>query len=181
MFNSSPVRCTVRQAAVSLALAVGLFGAAACVPPQPPTVGAVIAADQSVENVIPGTVVTVSGAGFNPAGNLGTRPPFFGRPAGVYVAFGRFGNPWRPSQGATSSARQIISQVWALPRAQHDQLDPTGALPEIVLMNPDGTFQADLVLTEAAGSGAYGIATYPGSGAVNAGEELFTSVRFAAL
>lgn len=163
-----------------LAAVIVLAGAAACVPPtDTPTTGSAITVSPSTEGVAPGSMVTVHGAGFTVTGNLGTRPPFLGQPAGVYVVFGRFTDPWRPSTGASSGSRQIISQVWALPQAQHDLLDPTGALPEIVLLRADGAFDAELVLTEAGGSGAYGIATYAGSGAINSGEELVVPVTFA--
>ena len=51
-----------------------------------------------------GEVVTVVGTGFDPAAHVGSRPPLAGQPSGVYVVFGRFGDPWRPSEGAPSSA-----------------------------------------------------------------------------
>jgi hypothetical protein len=48
-------------------------------------------------------------------------------------------------------------------------------------MSPDGSFSADVTLTEAAtGTNPYFIATYPGSGAVNADAEVAVPVTFAA-
>jgi hypothetical protein len=137
--------------------------------------------DPAPTAVAAGTTVTVTGSGYDADGYLGTRPPFAGQPAGVYVVLARLGEPWRPSQGAPSANRQIVSQVWALPQAQHDALDPDGSNPAIVLMAPDGSFTAQLTLTEAAtGTNPYFIATYPGSGAVDAGAEVAVPVTFAA-
>jgi hypothetical protein len=127
-----------------------------------------------------GGTITVSGTGFDPAAHVGTRPPLAGQPSGVYVVFGRFADTWQPSAGAPSSSRQVITQVWALPQAQHDVLDPTGANPEIVLLSPDGTFTAQVAAKPAAGTGTYGLATYAASGAVNAAQETFTAVTLGA-
>ena len=182
--SSVPIRTTTRtrRAATWATAALVALVAAACVPtpPEEPTVGAAIEVSPSPDAVAPGTEVTVTGSGFDPTSNVGTRPPFMGQPAGVYVVFARVGDPWRPSEGASSGARQVIDQVWALPRAAHDSLDPDGSNPDIVLMESDGSFSTPLTLTEAAGSGDYAIITYAGSGAVNAGEELEVPVSFAA-
>lgn len=174
-----PRGLTSRWRALALAATVAV-AAAACVPPAPtpPTVGAELTASVDLSAVDPGDTVTITGTGYTATGNLGTRPPFFGQPAGVYVVFARLGDPWKPSEGASGAARQIISQVWALPAAQHNVLDPDGSNPEIVLMAPDGSFETDLTLNEAAGTGEYAVATYAGSGAVNAGEEIALPVTF---
>lgn len=127
-----------------------------------------------------GQTITVTGSGFDPAANVGTRPPLAGQPSGVYVVFGRFADSWRPSQGAPSSARQVITQVWAVPQAAYELLNPLGTNPEIVLLHPDGTFTAEVEVREAEGTGAYAIATYPGSGAVNADQEVLVPVSFGA-
>ena len=184
---------TVAAAAVLAALAV------ACVPTTPPATtttttesttttsttvapaGPALSVDPDTDGIAVGTTVTVTGSGYDADGYLGTRPPFAGQPAGVYVVLARLGDPWRPSQGAPSANRQIVSQVWALPQAQHDALDPDGSNPAIVLMAPDGSFSADIMLTEAAtGTNPYFIATYPGSGAMNADAEVAVPVTFAA-
>jgi hypothetical protein len=131
-------------------------------------------------DIAPGTTVTVTGNGFDPAGNIGTRPPLAGQPAGVYVVFGRFADPWKPSAGAPGSARQIIQQKWALPAASRAILDPTFSNPAFVTMNPDGTFTAELTLTEAPGTNpTYGVAVFPGSGAINPDDEFLVPVTFA--
>lgn len=181
--SSVPTRSTrARRAPAVVGAALVALLAVACVPPPPeePTVGAEIRVDPTPDAVAPGSVVTVTGSGFDPTSNVGTRPPFAGQPAGVYVVFARVGDPWRPSEGASSSARQVIDQVWALPRAAHDALDPDGSNPDIVLMDAEGSFSTELTLSEAAGSGDYAVITYAGSGAVNAGEELEVPVSFAA-
>lgn len=144
--------------------------------PEVPT----LVVDPTPQGLAAGSTVTVTGSGYDPTAYVGTRPPLAGQPSGVYVVLARLGDPWRPSQGAPASSRQIISQVWALPQAQHDALDPDGSNPAIVVMSPEGGFTAELTLTEAVGSGSYAIATYPGSGAVNATAEVSVPVSFAA-
>lgn len=175
--HSSKLR-PVRALAIVTVLLAAIGSACAPPPPAPPTVGAEIVVTPTPDAVVDGTSVTVEGSGFNPSGNIGTRPPFFNQPAGVYVAFGRFADPWKPSDGAPGSARQIIDQRWVLPAAQYNALGGASN-PELVLMAPDGSFSTELTLDETPGSGTYGIVTYPGSGAVNAGEELFVPVTFA--
>lgn len=187
-----------RTATVAAATALAAL-AVACVPTTPPATtttttesttttsttvapaGPALSVDPATDGIAAGTTVTVTGSGYDADGYLGTRPPFAGQPAGVYVVLARLGDPWRPSQGAPSANRQIVSQVWALPQAQHDALDPDGSNPAIVLMAPDGSFSAEVTLTEAAtGTNPYFIATYPGSGAVNADAEVAVPVTFAA-
>ena len=119
-----------------------------------------------------GDVVTVWGSGFDPAANIGTRPPLAGQPAGVYVVFGKFASTWRPSQGAPSSARTVIEQRWALPQASRDLLDPSGTNPAFVTIDQYGRFQATLTLGSSTAAGDYGVYVYPGSGAVNAAHEV---------
>lgn len=184
----SPTTARRRRAGLVAAAAAIVVLAAACVPPPPPTTtttttttttvpaGPAITIDPLPVEVTPGTTVTVTGTGFDPAGYLGTRPPFLGQPGGVFVVFARAGDPWRPSQGAPGSSRQIISQKWALPQAQFDQLVGN---PAAVLMNPDGSFTTTLTLNEAVGTGQYKILVYPGSGAVDATAELEVPVSFA--
>lgn len=177
-----PIRRTPTGRAL-LTLALGLSMLAALVPLA--TAGAdqvradagpTITASSTVVDPAGGTV-TVTGSGFDPAGNLGTRPPFMGQPAGVYVVFGRFGDPWRPSQGAPGGARQVITQVWALPSAQYQSLGGA-ANDDLALLQADGSFTVELDVQQVDGSGTYGIATYAGSGAVNADAEQFLPVTF---
>jgi hypothetical protein len=194
MHSSSSTRSgRTRLGLFSIAVALAAVAGACQVPTTPTTtttttttsttttVPAVpaITVDPQPSNITPGSTVTVTGTGYDADGYIGTRPPFSGQPAGVYVVFARLGDPWRPSQSAPSSSRQIITQVWALPQAQHDALDPDGSNPAIVLMAPDGSFTADLALNEATGTGAYNVATYPASGAVDATAEVAVPVTFA--
>lgn len=127
-----------------------------------------------------GETITVTGTGFDPDANTGSRPPLSGRKSGVYVTFGKFADVWQPSLGsavAPSSTRQIISQVWAMPQASYDFL---GGLPGTTVLGADGSFEVTLsVAPSATGTNAYGVAVYPGSGAVNAGQELLTRTTFA--
>ena len=130
-----------------------------------------------------GETVTVSGSGFLPSGTAtnGTRPPLSGTFSGTYVVFGKFADVWKPSAGATSSARSVIAQKWAVPAASMSTIGGTNS--GAIELNADGTFSVDLTLstTEAQdlASGTYGIYTYPGSGAVYAPFETFTPITFA--
>lgn len=128
--------------------------------------------------------VTVTGTGFDPAANISTRPPVTpGQSTGVYVVFGKFAADWRPSAGAPSSARTVISQKWAIPEPSKSQVGtayPSQA-PQLVELNPDGTFTAQVeVKTNTEATGHYGIYTYAAGGAAaNAAQELYLPVSFA--
>ena len=127
-----------------------------------------------------GESVTVTGSGFDPAANIGTRPPLSGQPSGIYAVFGRFGDPWEPSEAAPTSAREVLAQTWLLPAAQRAALDPSGTNPAFGTLNPDGTFSVDLpVAPGGTSAGQYAIATYAGGGAVNADHEILTPISFA--
>ncbi len=127
-----------------------------------------------------GDVITVWGKGFDPAGNIGTRPPFSGQPAGVYATFGKFTDPWQPSTGAPSANRPITSQKWAVPAATRALIDPAGTNPSFVTIDAYGRWKATLTIgTSAAATGDYGVYVYPGSGAVNPAHEIETLTTFA--
>lgn len=126
------------------------------------------------------TLVTVEGKGFT---NLatGTRPPLAGRATGVYVVFGRFDDNWKPSVGAPASARRTVieSQMWALPAASRPFVDPTGTNPNVITMDEKGNFVAKVPVSTLAGTGKYGIAVYPASGAINAAHEFMLELTLA--
>lgn len=131
------------------------------------------------------TTVTVTGTGFDPAAATGTRPPLAGRPSGVYVAFGFFAPQWRPSEGAAGGARPNSDVRWAVLAQDLPAIAASGGGIEL---SADGSFTAELTVDRAAAdaaaaaagltSGAYGIYTYAGSGAVNASYETFTPIAF---
>lgn len=161
-------------------LAVGLT---ACVPDPgttPPTAGAAITVSKT-SNIEPGDVITISGTGFTASGNLGTRPPLQGNPAGVYVVFGQFADVWKPS--ANAGGRTVIVQKWAVPEASRQILigfpwfqDPAS----FVTMAADGSWTAEITVPAVDPNGTgYGFAVYPGSGASNTGEELLERVTLA--
>lgn len=166
---------------VAIVLAFGLT--AACAPdPGPPTVGAAITVSKTT-GLQAGDVVTISGTGFNATGNLGSRPPLLGQPAGVYVIFGHFAETWKPSAGA--GGRTIIVQRWALPEASRLTLvNSWGQDPaELVTMAPDGSWTAQIEIPAGLDGSLtdYGFAVYPGSGASNTGEELIERVTLGAV
>jgi len=139
-----------------------------------------------------GGTVTVSGSGFDPAANIGTRPPLAGQPAGFYVTLGDFDTTWQPSTGAPGTSRRVIKdaedaavQIWVVPQASYDILtgapwnvDPAG----LAVLDPDGTFTTDLVVDSTAAANGraatanLGVYLYPGSGATNAEHELTAPV-----
>jgi hypothetical protein len=127
-----------------------------------------------------GATVTVHGENFLPvAGTTGTRPPLSGQFGGVYVVFGKFPEVWQPSAGVSSSQRKVGAQLWVM-NPENAAAIGTGTHP----INPDGSFTVTLTvepgyLNEPA-TGAYGVYTYPGSGAVHAPFETFTPVSFRA-
>ncbi len=128
-----------------------------------------------------GETITVSGNGFDPAANVGTRPPLAGQPTGVYLVFAKIAQPWRPSEGAPSSARTVLDQKWVLPAASRAILDPAGTNPDYVELGADGTFSGTLDV--AAGdctADTCGVITYAAGGAMNAAHELFVPLTFGA-
>ncbi|MFI5043673.1 MAG: hypothetical protein ACHQDC_02675 [Acidimicrobiales bacterium] len=123
-----------------------------------------------------GDVVTVTGSGFTSTGNLGGRPPLAGQPAGVYAVFGEFADTWRPSQGAVSASRKILTQMWAIPAPSYSVL---GGAAGTVLMAADGSFTADVTIAAPTNTHpTLAFATYGGSGSVNADEELQVVASF---
>lgn len=118
-----------------------------------------------------GDEITVTGSGYTTTGNVGTRPPFAGKPSGVYVVHGELADPWRPSTGVGSGARKVLSQSWAVPEPTYT--DNTNQLPPYAPMDASGGFSVTVTVAATTGTNpTLGIATYPGSGATNAGEEL---------
>ena len=129
--------------------------------------------------------VTVQGTGFDPALATGTRPPLAGKPAGAYIAFGRYADVWRPSAGAPSTARVNAGGTalnWAVSAA--DMPTVGGQAAGAVELRPDGSFTATLTIDKAvmdakASTGNYGIYTYPGSGGTQPLYETYTPITFA--
>ena len=171
-----------RRPALGAVLVAVVAIAAACAPPPVdpgPTTGATLTTEDATAGVAPGTVITVTGQGYNPTANIGTRPPLWNQAAGVYVVFACVTDPWRPSAGGTGANRQVIQQFWAVPGVEQYNTIGGGAAGAI-LMDAEGSFTVDVTLTEAACAGRYAVITYPGSGAVaNPGEELEIPVTFA--
>jgi len=132
-----------------------------------------------------GETITVTGSGFDPAANVGTRPPLAGQQTGVYVVFARIADPWRPSQGAPPAARTVLDQKWVLPPASRAILDPAGTNPQFAPLGADGTFTTTLAVAEVTDGVAdcavdtCAVITYAAGGAVNAAHELLTGLSFA--
>ncbi|GLB64659.1 hypothetical protein NCCP2495_25380 [Dietzia sp. NCCP-2495] len=120
--------------------------------------------------------ITVNGTGFTDAGVVGTRPPLAGRNPGVYVVLGVFADEWKPSEGAPSSARQVMTQHWAVNAEDVETIG--GADRGAIVLGADGTFTVTFTVSKAlvedrAGesAGTLGIYTYAGSGAKHAAWE----------
>jgi hypothetical protein len=73
----------------------------------------------------------------------------------------------------------VIDQKWAVPAASRAIVDPTGTAASYVTIDAYGRFEAVLTVGTNAGTGTYGVYTYPGSGAVNAPYELEVPVTLA--
>ena len=197
--SSSRSNPLARRAAIGL-VGAALMVAAACIPPAPAPSTTTSTTSTTVAACVPepatvsqggvsltvsqatclevGDEVTVTGSGYTTTGNLGTRPPLFGQPGGVYVLFGEFGDPWRPSEGAPSTNRRSIVQQWALPAPSYAVLAGMGQ-SGLVQMAADGSFTTTLTVAAPLGElPTVGIATYAGSGSVNAGEELLVPLSF---
>ncbi|XBB70255.1 Ig-like domain-containing protein [Nocardioides sp. WV_118_6] len=129
--------------------------------------------------------VTVTGTGFDPSLATGTRPPLAGKPAGTYIAFGKYATTWRPSQGAPSSARKNGNNKYAV--LAEDLATIGGPAAGGIVLSPNGSFTATLIVDKAAIDAAatdpsltnYGIYTYAGSGGVAASYETYTPITFA--
>ncbi|MDR0504257.1 MAG: hypothetical protein LBG70_00390 [Bifidobacteriaceae bacterium] len=132
------------------------------------------------------TTITVQGSGFDPAAVTGVYPPLAGKSSGVYVAFGRFAENWRPSAGANSAARPTAAVRWAVLAEFINTVGGTnnGAIE----LTEDGSFTATFEVSKIAADAAaeakglvggnYGIYTYPGGGAAQPAFETYTAITF---
>ena len=154
--------------------------------PSGPAVPQVSVSDTSV-SASGRTTVTVSGTGFDPQSSIAAnRPPLAGKPGGVYVAFGKFAESWKPSAGAARGSRPAVGSEtkWAV--LAEDMATVGGPSAGAIALGPDGSFTAQIVLDKAAAdtaaaaleSGNYGIYTYPGGGAVTPSFETYTPITF---
>ncbi len=154
--------------------------------PSAPAVPQVSVSDTSV-SASGQTTVTVSGTGFDPQSSIATgRSPIPGKPGGVYVAFGKFAESWKPSAGAARGSRPAVGSEtkWAV--LAEDITAVGGPSAGAITLNPDGSFTAQIVLDKAAAdtaaaaleSGNYGVYTYPGGGAVTPSFETYTPITF---
>lgn len=137
------------------------------------------------------STVTINGSGFDPAAAIGTRPPFFGVPSGVYITFGRYADDWRPSAGAPSGNRNNptgangngVGVMWAVPEDSFAASSPTqvpGSGPYTTL-NEDGTFETTISVNKSwldDKDGNFGIYTYAGGGPTVADYETYTPITF---
>lgn len=127
----------------------------------------------------------VKGTGFDPAGNVGGRgvPIPADLPQGTYVVFGKFLDDWKPSEGATTSARPVGSQKWALAADVLDQVPAQyqGAIrAQWVNINEAGEFTAELVVAEGdkfTYEGNFGVYTYPAGGSGNPAQEQYAPIN----
>ncbi|TBN57602.1 hypothetical protein EYE40_09505 [Glaciihabitans arcticus] len=133
-------------------------------------------------NISPaGETITVTGTGFVPGVNTtGTRPPLLNTFSGAYAVFAKYPDAWKPSAGVASSLRKNGSAKWAV--LAEDVTPIGGAAAGAVILNPDGTFTAELTVKKGYANepliGNYGIYTYGGSGALAPAFETFTPISF---
>src|SRR5690606_34429062 len=128
--------------------------------------------------------ITVTGAGFDPALAIGSRPPLPGKPSGVYIAFGKFPFEWKPSMGAPMASRPTADTRWAVMAEDIDAIGGPG--DGAIELTADGTFTATLTVDKSAADnaaaafadGIYGVYTYPGGGAAQPLYETFTPITF---
>lgn len=127
--------------------------------------------------------IIVSGTGFKDDSVLGTRPPLAGKNPGIYVILGKFADSWKPSAGAPSSARKVISQYWAV--NAEDMATIGGPARGAIELSADGSFTTTLTVSRAqidemAGDvdGNVGIYTYAGGGATHAAWETYQPITF---
>ena len=125
------------------------------------------------------TSITVIGTGFTDLA-VGARPPLAGLPTGLYVVYGSFDEEWRPSIGAPASTRRTTpeNQMWAMPTASRAALDPDNLLPNIFVLEEDGSFEVTFDVEPIEGTGTFAVAVYPASGAINADHEFLIPVTF---
>ncbi|WP_098457829.1 Ig-like domain repeat protein [Flavimobilis soli] len=135
------------------------------------------------------TTVTVEGRNFDPSFAIGTRPPFAGLQSGVYIAFARAEDAWRPSEGGTSpklaasELRNGVSVMWAIPAASFAASSPTQSIDGTgyTELRTDGSFTTTVKVDKswlADVPGRYGIYTYAGGGPKVAAYETFTPLTF---
>jgi hypothetical protein len=131
--------------------------------------------------------VTVTGQNFDPALATGSRPPLAGKPSGVYVAFGKYADVWKPSESAASSARSNLGSATKWAALAADMTTIGGPAAGAVELKTDGSFTTELNIDKgaldttavAATLKNYGIYTYPGGGASQPAYETYTPITFA--
>ncbi|WP_159501372.1 HtaA domain-containing protein [Microbacterium sp. 18062] len=131
-------------------------------------------------------VLVVKGSGFDPESNVGGRgvPIPNTLPQGAYVVLGSFLESWKPSTGATGSARAVVSQKWALAASVLDQVPSAyqGAIRgQWAELSADGSFSTTLTaqnFENALSEGAWGVYTYGAGGVTNADQELSVEINY---
>ncbi|WP_340537452.1 Ig-like domain-containing protein [Nocardioides sp. GXZ039] len=136
--------------------------------------------------------VTVTGRNFDPSLATGTRPPFAGQKSGLYIAFGRYAEVWRPSEGAPSTSRvnpagangNGVAVKWAVPAASFAGSSPVQdpASATYTELRPDGSFSTTIKVDQSwlsSAGGNFGIYTYAGGGPTVAAYETYTPIAFA--
>lgn len=131
--------------------------------------------------------VTVTGTGFTPEA---IAPPSYlpiGS-GGVYVAFGKLAETWKPTEDAPSANRKNSSVRWAV--LEEDVATVGGEARGAIVLQPDGSFETTLTVDKAAIDAAvadsenagdltdYAVFTYAGGGAKVAGTETATPISF---
>lgn len=153
--------------------------------PEPTPDPSVTVSDTSVSSE-GSTTVTVQGRNFDPSLAIGVpgRGPLGGKQSGAYVVFGKFAEVWQPSKSAGGSTRVNSSQKWAVPAESVGTIG--GAANGAIVLEPDGSFTAELAVEKSAIDAKatastlvnYGVYTYAGGGAVQPKYETYTPIAF---
>ena len=68
--------------------------------------------------------------------------------------------------------------MWAMPTASRAALDPDNLLPNIFVLEDDGSFEVTFDVEPIEGTGTLAVVVYPASGAINADHEFLIPVTF---
>ncbi|NLC97988.1 MAG: hypothetical protein GX678_02785, partial [Actinomycetales bacterium] len=188
MSLTAPARIMPRLL-TALALVFALVTPAAmALPAQAATDGPKITLSKATITGDEEVAITVTGTGFDPAlatSNGAPSPIPAGDPAGVFVVWGAFPENWKPSAGASGTARTNVEQKWAV--AAENLSGIGGSAAGAVELKADGSFETTFTVSKALLKAKYsdlsglnpGVYTYAGLGSTQAQYETSAALAFA--